>query len=124
MNGGDAFLLWLEAEEWPAGTWDPADAVTDAIVTLGDGSRWIAACCAFAHVATLRAACADTGENLGGRYLWASDLVLVEDTRRATIEAVVRDLIGRGDLASAFGRIEDGDGDGDGTDGDAARTLD
>ena len=118
---GRAFLLWLEAEEWPTGEWDPADSVTDAIVTLADGSRWIAACCAFAHVATLRATCAETGENLGGRYLWASDLILVEDTRRGTIEAVVRDLLTRGELASAFGELEDGAGE---TEEDAARALD
>lgn len=110
MNG-DAFLLQLEAEDWPAGEWDPADSVIDAVVTLADGSRWIAACCAFAHLATLRATCAESGENLGGRYLWASDLVLVEDTRRATIEAVVRDLLARGDLASAFGRLEEDETD-------------
>ena len=118
QNGDAAFLLWLEAEEWPAGEWDPADSVTDAIVTLGDGSRWIAACCSFAHLATLRATCAETGENLGGRYLYASDLILVDDTRRETIEAVVRDLVARGELASAFGELEP-----EGED-DEARTLD
>jgi hypothetical protein len=101
------FLLWIEAEELPAGEWDPADSVTDAVVTLADGSRWIAACCAFAHLAFLRQACAESGENLGGRYLWASDLILVEDTSRATLEAVVRDLLARGDLPSAFGRLEE-----------------
>lgn len=103
-----AFLLWIEAEEWPAGEWVPADSVTDAIVTLDDGSRWVAAFCAFAHLPTLREACVQSGENLGGRYLWASDLILVEDTSRATIEAVVRDLMAKGDLASAFGEVEEG----------------
>jgi hypothetical protein len=107
----DAFLLWIEAEEWPAGEWDPADDVTDAVVTLGDGSRWIASFCAFAHVATLRRRCAESGDNLAGRYLWASDLILVEDTGRPTLEAVVRDLLARGDLPSAFGRMEDDDAD-------------
>jgi hypothetical protein len=107
--------LWIEAEEWPPGEWDPADAVTDVVATLPDGSRWIAAFCAFAHLPTLRRACAESGENLGGRYLWASDLVLVDDTSRATIEAVVADLVARGDLASAFGELEEGPaGDGDG----------
>lgn len=96
------FLLWIEAEEWPAGAWTPADDVTDVVVTLADGTRWVAACCAFAHLDTLRARCADSGENLGGRYLWASELILVADTTRATMEAVVRDLLDRGDLASAF----------------------
>ena len=104
--------LWIEAEEWPPGEWDPADAVTDVVATLADGSRWIAAFCAFAHLPTLRRACAESGENLGGRYLWASDLVLVDDTSRATIEAVVADLVANGDLASAFGEMMAGDGKG------------
>ena len=120
-DGPDAFLLRLEAEEWPAGEWDPADSVTDAVVTLADGSRWIAACCSFAHLATLRATCAETGENLGGRYLYASDLILVDDTRRETIEAVVRDLVARGELASAFGELEP---EGESDEADEARALD
>jgi len=101
------FTLWIEAEEWPAGEWDPADDATDAVVTLPDGSRWIASFCPFAGLATLRARCAETGENLGGRYLWASDLVLVESTARAELETVVRDLLESGDLPSAFGQLED-----------------
>jgi hypothetical protein len=100
------FLLWIEAEEWPAGQWTPADDVTDVVVTLPDGSRWVGSCCAFAHLATLRRNCAETGENLGGRYLWASDLVLVEDTSRATLEAVVRDLLARDELGAAFSELE------------------
>jgi hypothetical protein len=104
------FDLWIEAEEWPAGEWQPADAVTDAIVTLADGSRWIATFCAFAHVETLRRNCADSGENLGGKYLWASDLVLVDDTSRPSLEAVVRDLIAAGDVPSAFSPHEPEDG--------------
>ena len=101
------FLLWLEAEEWPAGEWEPADSVTDVIVTLNDGSRWVAAFCAFAHIPTLRQACVESGENLGGSYLWASDLILVDDTSRATVEAVVRDLMEKGNLASAFGEMKE-----------------
>ena len=102
-----SFLLWLEAEEWPAGEWEPADSVTDVVVTLTDGSRWVAAFCAFAHIPTLRQACVESGENLGGSYLWASDLILVDDTSRASIEAVVRDLMEKGELASAFGELQE-----------------
>ena len=96
------FLLWIEAEEWAPGRWTPSDDVTDVIVTLADGSRWIASFCSFDHLATLRANCAASGENLGGRYLWASDLVLVDDTSRSSIEAVVRDLLANDELQSAF----------------------
>lgn len=109
MSG--SFTLWIEAEEWPAGEWDPAVDATDAVATLDDGSRWIASFCPFAGLATLRERCAETGENLGGRYLWASDLILVESTRREELETVVRDLLGSGDLPSAFGRLEDEDGE-------------
>ena len=114
MLNGQPFLVGIEAEEWPAGEWDPADSVTDVEVTLADGSRLVASFCAFAHLATLRRNCAESGECLGGRYLWGSDLVLVEDTSRSTIEAVVRDLVASGDLEGAFTRVEeDGDGGGE-----------
>ncbi len=106
------FELWIEAEHWAPGEWSPADDVTDAVVTLPDGSRWVASFCAFDHLAALRRNCAESGENLGGRYLWASDLILVEDTSRATIEAVVQDLLASGDLPSAFGRLEEDADDG------------
>jgi hypothetical protein len=105
-----SFELWIEAEEWPAGEWEPADSVTDVVATLGDGSRWVATCCTFAHLETLRRNCAESGENLGGKYLWASDLVLVDDTSRASLAAVVSDLLAAGDLPSAFSERVEGDG--------------
>ena len=104
-----SFNLWIEAEEWPAGEWTPEDAVTDVVVTVGDGSRWIATFCAVAHLDTLRAACRATGENLGGRYLWASDLILVDDTSRDSVAAVVADLVAAGDVPSAFSEMADED---------------
>ena len=105
----DAFELWIEAEEWPAGEWQPEDAVTDVALTLADGSRWIATFCAYGHVEALRRACATSGENLGGKYLWASDLILIDDTTRPSIEAVVRDLVAAGDVPSAFSSMGEGD---------------
>jgi hypothetical protein len=104
-----SFELWIEAEEWPEGEWEPGDSVTDVVVSLGDGSRWIATFCAFSHVDSLRRTCAASGENLHGRYLWASDLVLVEDTSRATIADVVADIVAAGDLPSAFSELAEGD---------------
>ena len=104
-----SFSLWIEAEQWPAGEWQPDDAVTDVVVTLDDGSRWIATFCTYVHLDTLRRTCASTGENLGGKYLWASDLILVDDSSRASVEAVVRDLLAAGDVASAFSSLEDTD---------------
>jgi hypothetical protein len=105
------FQLWIEAEEWAPGEWDPSDDVTDAVVTLADGTRWVASFCTFAHLATPRANCAASGECLGGKYLWASDLILVDDTSRPSLEAVVRDLLAHGELRSAFSEADDDDDD-------------
>ena len=105
-----SFELWIEAESWPAEEWQPDDAVTDVVLTLGDGSRWIATFCAFGHVATLREGCAQTGENLSGKYLWASDLILVDDTSRASLVQVVSDLLAGGDVPSAFSELTEDDG--------------
>jgi hypothetical protein len=102
----DVAEVWIEAEHWAPGVWQPANDVTDAIVTLRDGSRWIGTFCAFDHVAELRANCAENGECLGGRYLWASDLILIDDTLRPTIEAVVRDLLVTGELPSAMSAVD------------------
>lgn len=101
--------VWIEAEEWEAGQWIPNDCVTDVIVTLPDGTRWVAALCAFEHVNTLRRSCAESGECMGGKYLWASDLILVDDTSRPSIEAVVADMVAHDELTSAFSEIIDDD---------------
>lgn len=97
--------VWIEAEEWAPGEWSPADDVTDAIVTLEDGTRWVGTFCAFAHIERLRANCAASGECLGGKYLWASDLILIDDTSRASIEAVIHDLVASGDYRSALSEV-------------------
>ena len=102
----ESFEVWIEAEEWAPGQWTPRDDVTDAIVTLADGTRWVATFCAFDHVSGLRGNCAQNGECLNGKYLWASDLILIDDTSRASIEAAVRDLLASGELRSAFSKCE------------------
>ena len=100
------FELWIEAEHWAPGEWQPRDDVTDATVTLADGTRWAASFCAFDHLVTLRSNCAANGECLGGKYLWASDLILIDDTSRPSIAGAVRDLLSSGELRSAFSLCE------------------
>ena len=102
------FTLWIEAESWEPGTWNPSDDATDVVVSFPDGSRWVATFCAFAHVEVLRRNCAASGECLGGKYLWGSDLILVDDTSRASITAVVADLVAAGDVPSAFSEMTEG----------------
>lgn len=103
--------VWIEAEHWAPGEWSPTDDVTDAIVTLPDGTRWVGTFCAFAHLAQLRANCEASGECLGGKYLWASDLILIDDTSRPSIEAVLGDLVASGEYRSALSEVSETDSD-------------
>ena len=107
----DEYTIWIEAEGWAPGEWTPADDVTDVVVTREDGSRWVASFCAYDHVATLRRNCRQSGENLDGKYLWASDLVLVDSTSRESIELVVRDLMESDEFESAFSEVAEDDED-------------
>ena len=107
----EEFTIWIEAESWAPGEWNPRDDVTDVVVTRDDGSRWVASFCAYDHVATLRRNCAESGENLGGKYLWASDLVLVDSTARESVEQVVRDLLESDEFESAFSEVAEDDDD-------------
>lgn len=100
-----AHSVWIEAEEWDD-PGDPRDEASDVVVTLAAGDRWIASFVAYGHVATLVQRNRESGECLGGRYLWATDLVLVEDISRPTVEAVVADLLRDGGFTSAFAEHE------------------
>ncbi|MFL5574506.1 MAG: hypothetical protein ACJ79S_00825 [Gemmatimonadaceae bacterium] len=104
------YSVWIEAEEWGEGAWDPADEASDVVVTFGDGERWVASFVAYGHVPTLAARNRESGDCLGGRYLWASDLVLVDRIDRPTVEAVVADLIRDGGFESAFTEHAEGEG--------------
>ena len=101
--GSAPLSVWIEAEEW-GDPWDPRDEASDVLVTLPDGSRWIATFVAYDHVPTLVQRNRESGECLAGTYLWATDLVLVQEITRATIEAVVADLVRDGGFESAFTR--------------------
>ena len=105
QNVAELTDLWIGAEHWAPGQWNPTNDLTDAIATLADGSRWVGTFCAFAHLDQLRAICATNNDCLGGKYLWLSDLILVDDTSRASIELVVRDLLANGGLRGAMSEV-------------------
>jgi hypothetical protein len=98
--------LWLSSEQWSQDASTPNDEIVDVKVTLDDGSAWVATLCAYDHVATLRARWAKSGESLGGRYLWASNLVLVDQTSRNAVQTIVEDLLRTGELFHAFAQTE------------------
>lgn len=94
--------IWIEAEQWAEGELSPSDDNSDVIVTFDDGSRWVASLFTYKNITTLAAMNRATGECLGGSYLWASDMILIDEISRDKIEQVINDLISRGEFESAF----------------------
>ena len=85
--------IWIEAEEWAPGEWEPWDDNTDVIVTLGDCSRRVATFFSYKNVSSLVEKNVRTGECLAGRYFWASDMILTDVVSRPRIEEVVTHLV-------------------------------
>ncbi len=98
----DEYTIWIEAEVWEPGTWDPADANANVVVTFVDGSRWFASVFTYKNVLTLTERWARTGESFGGRYFWTSDMLLLDELSRARIEEVIAQTLANGEFAAIF----------------------
>ncbi len=82
------------------------DDNSDVIVTFMDGKKYVATFFTYDNVKTLTEKNKTTGELLGGRYFWASDMILVDRIDRGTIEQVINDLIKEKDFDRIFSFIE------------------
>jgi hypothetical protein len=51
--GMQPYTIWIEAENWAPGQWNPEDDNSDAIVTFQDGSRWGATFFSYQNIRTL-----------------------------------------------------------------------
>ncbi|MGW5154355.1 hypothetical protein ACWEPN_02615 [Nonomuraea wenchangensis] len=49
---------------------------------------------------------ARTGESLGGRYFWCSDLIIIRDVGFEEMAAAIRDLIESGEIEQACGLLD------------------
>lgn len=110
-DSGEDLRIWIEAESWVPGEWTPQDDNTDVIVTRADGSRWVASFFSYQNIVSLTRKNERTGECLSGEYLWSSDMILVRNVSRPTIERVIRHLIEEGEFEQVFTRIPKEDTD-------------
>ena len=94
--------IWRSSENWAPGQWSAGSDMVDVLVTLSDGTRWSATMCSFTHISTLREKWLQSGECLSGSYVWAANLILVKDTSRSCLEAVLCDLMVSGEFSSAL----------------------
>ncbi|MFY0568684.1 hypothetical protein ACN28E_33360 [Archangium lansingense] len=56
----------------------------------------------YENIGTLTAKNQGTGECLGGRYFWGSDMLLIEEISRSSIEPVIADMLAEGTFERAF----------------------
>ncbi|MFJ2030651.1 hypothetical protein [Streptosporangium sp. NPDC087985] len=88
----------------------------DATITFPDGSRRYATFMTLDVVRQIMDKNARTGESLGGRYFWCSDLIIVRDVGLESMVAAIRDLISSGDIEGACGLLDPLDEDEEETD--------
>lgn len=101
MIPGDSVKAY-EVEILDHGQLDPDDDNVDVFVSFPDGRRYVATFFTIDNIRSLFAKNRETGECDGGRYFWASDMIIVERLDRETIERSVADLIRVGEFESAF----------------------
>ena len=94
--------IWIEAEQWASGQWDRADCNSDVIVSFRDGAEWVATFFTHKNIATLTDKNKRTGECLGGKYFWASDMIILDELTRERVEEVVAHLIETGEFEKVF----------------------
>lgn len=100
------YNIWIEAEQWEGG-WDVNNNNTDVIVTFEDGSKWGASFFTYTNINTLVEKNKATGEGLGGKYFWSSDMILVDEVSRKRIEEVITHLISEDEFKCVFNECHD-----------------
>lgn len=90
---------------WEGSEPDTADEA-DATITFRDGSRRYATFMTLDVVQRNMDKNARTGECLGGRYFWCSDLIIVRDAGFEGMAAAIRDLISSGDIEGACSLLD------------------
>ncbi len=97
--------IWIEAENWAKGEWNPKNDNTDVIVTFENGTKYVATFFTYSNIESLTIKNKQTGECMNGKYFWASDMILVDECSRANIELIINDLIKEDEFELVFRRI-------------------
>lgn len=100
------FSIWIEAEQWDGENINNEDENTDVIVKYEDGTEWSATFFTYKNIISLSKKNKATGENLNGKYFWASNMLLIKKISRQEIEAVTNELIKDGTFESVFSKIK------------------
>ncbi|ETK35590.1 hypothetical protein [Microbispora sp. ATCC PTA-5024] len=97
-------LFEMTIPAWEGYGPDTADEA-DVTITFPDGSRRYATFMTVDVIQKVIDKNARTGESLGGRYFWCSDLIIIRNVGFEEMAAAIRDLIESGDIEQACGLL-------------------
>ena len=101
------YKVKLEAEFWAEGEWTPSDDSSNVWVEFENGTRWAATFFSYQNILSLKEKNQVTGECLRGKYFCATDMILIDEISRASIEAVIANLIEENNFDVYFSQCED-----------------
>jgi hypothetical protein len=86
---------------FPAGLTEPTDDDNvDVRIELADGRAFSVTFFTVANLVTLMARWGKTGECANGLYIWAKNVIVVQEISQVVIRKVVHDLVATGDIES------------------------
>jgi len=94
--------IHLTAQNGDNENFDPKKGNTDVILSLEDGTKYIASFFAYENIDELRIQHQFNGDFLHGSYFWNKNMILVEECSLEFIEPVVQDMIDEGNFLEAF----------------------
>lgn len=98
--------IYIAAENWAEGEWNYEDDNTDVIVTMDNNRKHVATFFTYGNINSLRQKNKKTGECFNGKYFWASDMILIDDCSRNSIEEVIKHLIIEDEFYQTFNEIK------------------
>jgi len=101
------YKVELETEFWEKDSWTPQDCNSNAWVKFESGERWVATFFSYQNILSLKEKNKLTGECLGGKYFCATDMILIDEISRESIEAVIANLIEEEDFEVYFSKCDD-----------------
>jgi hypothetical protein len=97
--------IHLTAQNGDNENFDPKRGNTDVILSLENGTKYIASFFAYDNIEGLRLQHQLNGDFLHGSYFWDKNMILIKDCSLQTIETVVSDIIDEGNFQEAFRQL-------------------
>jgi hypothetical protein len=101
------YTVELETEFWEKESWTSQDCNSGAWVKFENGERWVATFFSYQNISSLRKKNQKTGECLNGKYFCATDMILIDEISRNSIETVIEEMIKQNEFEIYFSKCNE-----------------